>query len=176
MSRLQRYPELQFLRAMLQLQQALTAVKTCQQPLPAPAGAGADLTLEEVAQQQQLQVAALEAAYASVRQPVQELLLEGLAPAALRLPLLLYISPLLDSAHMPFSRAEVMGLLRVMGAGSMGLPSAAAAVLDGSHGNLPGVSWSGGSKAGAAAVNAARLALCRGLARAHVVEASVEAW
>jgi hypothetical protein len=184
--RLQRYPELQFLRAMLQLQQALQEVHSCQQPVQAQAqvllgqqGSKGDSStlLSDLSQQQGT---LLRGAYAALRQPVQDLLLEGLAPAAMRLPLLLWIAPLLESAYMPFSRSEVQGLLRLMVSVSTGLPSVAASVLDGSHGNLPGISWPTAlsDKAGpdAAAVNAARLALCRGLARAHVVEQGVQAW
>lgn len=165
--RSQRYPELHFLRGMLRLQQGLQEVARCQQPLAQDGDA-------DVSQQQD---AMLQAAYASLRQPVQELLLEGLAPAALRLPLLLLLAPLLESAHTPFSRAEVVGLMRVMRSVGAGLPSIAAAVLDGSHSSLPGVSWP--EAAGGAAVDAARLALCRGLARADVVELSssaAQAW
>jgi hypothetical protein len=181
--RLQRYPELQFLRAMLQLQQALQEVHRCQQPVQAALlgqqGSNGDnsMLLSDLSQQQGT---LLRGAYAALRQPVQDLLLEGLAPAALRLPLLLFVAPLLESTYMPFSRSEVQGLLRLMVSVSTGLPSVAAAVLEGSHGNLPDISWPTAlsDKAGpdAAAVNAARLALCRGLARAHVVEQGVQAW
>lgn len=169
--RTQRYPELHFLRGMLQLQQGLQEVARCQQPLAQDNGDA------DVLSQQQDEM--LQAAYASLRQPVQELLLEGLAPAALRLPLLLLVAPLLESAHTPFSRAEVVGLMRVMRSVGAGLPSIAAAVLDGSHSGLPGVSWPAGGGAKAASVEAARLALCRGLARADVVELSssaAQAW
>lgn len=173
-SRLQRYPELHFLRAMLQLQQALQQVQSCQQPVPA--GSKGVVAQGDVSQQQ---VAALQSAYAAARQPVQDLLLNpGLTPAALRLPLLLYIAPLLESAYMPFSRTDVAGLQRIMAAVTAGLPSVAAAVIEGSHGSLAGVTWPvelTGNK-GAAAVNAARLALCRGLARAHVAGSRVQAW
>lgn len=167
--RSQCYPELHFLRGMLRLQQGLREVARCQQPLAAQDGDA------DVSQQQD---AMLQAAYASLRQPVQELLLEGLAPAALRLPLLLLLAPLLESAHTPFSRAEVVGLMRVMRSVGAGLPSTAAAVLDGSHSSLPGISWpeAAGGAPKAAAVGAARLALCRGLARADVVELSSSAW
>lgn len=182
-----RYPELQFLRAMLQLQQALQDVHRCQQPLQTQqeppggkAGSKGDSRAVLPAEVSQQQAAALQTAYARLRQPVRDLLLTGLAPAALQLPLLLLIAPLLESAYMPFSRADVMGLLRVMGSVSTGLPSFAAAVLEGSHGSLPGVTWPDqlAEKTGpdAAAVNAARLALCRGLARAHVLGSSIQAW
>ena len=185
--RLQRYPELHFLRAMLQLQQGLQEVQSCQQPLQPEQEAalvgsmgttkGSRAAMPGGVPQQQ--ASALQAAYASVRQPVQELLLNGVAPAALRLPLLLFIAPVLESTYMPFTRADIAGLQRVMGAVSGGLPSVATAVLEGSHG-LPGVAWSVqlADKAGpdSVAVNAARLALCRGLARAHVVGSRVQAW
>jgi hypothetical protein len=158
---------------MLQLQQGLQEVARCQQPLAQDNGDA------DVLPQQQDEM--LQAAYGGLREPVQELLLAGLAPAALRLPLLLLVAPLLESAHTPFSRAEVVGLMRVMRSVGAGLPSIAAAVLDGSHSSLPGVSWlveaAGGAKA--ASVEAARLALCRGLARADVVELSssaAQAW
>lgn len=178
--RTQRYPELHFLRAMLQLQQALQEVRSCQQPMQQDqltgvtggSSRGRDVVLQGVSQQQ---VALLQAAYADLRQPVQQLLLEGLAPAAVRLPLLLFLAPVLESTYMPFARAEVQGLLNLMRGSSAGLPSVAAAVLEGSHGSLPGVDWPSVAP-NAPAVNAVRLALCRGLARAHVVEQGVHAW
>jgi hypothetical protein len=180
--RSQRYPELHFLRAVLQLQQALQEVRSCQQPmqqdqLTGVAG-GSGRVRDSGALSQgvsQQQVALLQAAYADLRHPVQQLLLEGLAPAAVRLPLLLFLTPVLESTYMPFSRAEVQGLLSLMRGSSTGLPSVAAAVLDGSHGSLPGVDWPLVAP-NAPAVNAVRLALCSGLARAHVVEQGVHAW
>lgn len=176
--RTQRYPELHFLRAMLQLQQALQRVRSCQQPMQAQdqdhMGNGA--FMGDIPQQQ---AALLQTAYADLRQPVQELLLDGLAPAALRLPLLVLIAPLLESPHTPFTKADVQGLLRVMQSVNSGLPAIAAAVLDGS--SMPGVSWpvklSDPVGPKASAVSAARLALFRGLARADVTEhSSVQAW
>lgn len=175
--RTQRYPELHFLRAMLQLQQALQEVRSCQQPLQQDqrTGVTGSRGKDRPAGVSQQQAALLQAAYADLRQPVQQLLLEGLAPAAVRLPLLLFLVPVLESTYMPFSRAEVQGLLNLMRSSSTGLPSVASAVLDGSYGSLPGVDWPA-LAADAPAINAARLALCRGLARAHVVEQGVHAW
>lgn len=165
------YQELHCLRALLRLQEALQGVQRCQQPV---AAAGAPVS----AQQQ----AALSAAYRDVRGPVVELLLEGLAPAAMQLPLLLYLVPVFDSAHMPFSRGEVQGLLQVLGGASAGaLPAAAAAVLAGRHSTvaglaLPAVAGSGSAgsngKLHARHVDDVRLVLCRSLVKAHVQQAA----
>jgi hypothetical protein len=165
------YQELHCLQALLRLQEALQEVQRCQQPV---AAAGAPVS----AQQQ----AALSAAYQGVRRPVVELLLEGLAPAAMQLPLLLYLVPVFDSAHMPFSRGEVQGLLQVLSGASAGaLPAAAASVLAGQHGMPAGLAWpavavngsaGGGEKLHARHVNDVRLVLCRSLVKAHVQQAA----
>jgi hypothetical protein len=167
------YQELHCLRSLLRLQEALQEVQRCQQPVTA-AAAGAPIG----AQQQ----AALSAAYQGVRGPVVELLLEGLAPAAMQLPLLLYLVPVFDSAHMPFSRAEVQGLLQVLGGASAGaLPAAAAAVLAGRHSTLAGLAWPAVAGSGSASSNGklharhvddVRLVLCRSLVKAHVQQAA----
>jgi hypothetical protein len=167
------YQELHCLRALLRLQEALQEVQRCQQPT-GTAGCGGSIS----AQQQ----AALSAAYQGVQGPVVELLLEGLAPAAMQLPLLLYLVPVFDSACMPFSRAEVQGLLQVLGGASAGaLPAAAAAVLSGRHSALAGLAWptvAGSGSAGrsgklhARHVDDVRLVLCRSLVKAHVQQAA----
>lgn len=164
------YQELHFLRAFSRLQVAIADVERHQQ---------------QPGEQQQL----LAAAYAAVREPVVQLLLEGLAPAALQLPLLLYLVPVLDSVHMPFSREDVHGLLQLLSGAAGGLPAAAAAVLAGGYNLSPDIPWP--SVAGehpllpAAVpaketsiqlhprhVNDVRLALCRCLVKAHVGETS----
>lgn len=174
--RTRRYPELHCLRAVLNLQQALQEVKACQQLGGVQPGLGTVQSLSGTSSQQP--AAALTAAYGRLQQPVRELLIMGLAPAALRLPLLLWIAPIIESAHMPFSKQDIMDLLRVITITSNGLPSITAAVLDGSHGSLPGVEWPTNISAkgglSTSALSAARLALCRGLARAHVAETAVQ--
>jgi hypothetical protein len=180
----QPYPELHFLAVMLQLQQALQQVQRCQQPEERQqkqqqqlsglfggdggeaANGSAAPALQQDGEESAQHKAALGAAWGAVRQPVRRLLLDGLAPAAARLPLLTYLAPLFDSEHMPFSRAEVQGCMQLLAAGSTGLPAVAAAILEGSHRSGGGVAWPSGIDA--AALSAARLALCRGLARAHV--------
>jgi hypothetical protein len=169
------YQELHCLRALLRLQEALQEVQRCQQPINGgPGGVGGSIS----AQQQ----AALSAAYQGVQGPVVELLLEGLAPAAMQLPLLLYLVPVFDSTYMPFSRAEVQGLLKVLSGASAGaLPAAAAAVLSGRHSSLAGLGWpavAGSGSAGSSGklharhVDDVRLVLCRSLVKAHVQQAA----
>lgn len=140
--RSQRYPELHFLRAMLQLQQALEEVQRCQQPVQQPeqptsagsAHSSVNSTMQAVMLQQQ--TAARQAAYAQVQQPVQQLLLDtpALAPAELQLPLLVYLAPVLESVHMPFSRDQVDELLALKRKRTQ--PGAEAiAIAEGSSGN-----------------------------------------
>eukprot|EP00878_Enallax_costatus_P011131 GHUV01011624.1.p1 GENE.GHUV01011624.1~~GHUV01011624.1.p1 ORF type:complete len:740 (+),score=246.31 GHUV01011624.1:1146-3365(+) len=160
------YQELHFLRAFARLQAALADVQRHQQ---------------QPGEQQQL----LAAAYAAVREPVVQLLLEGLAPAPLQLPLLLYLVPVLDSVHMPFSRADVHGLLQLVSNAAGGLPAAAAAILAGEYSPGLGPSWplvagqhtatagpgeGGGKQLHPRHVNDVRMALCRCLVKAHVAE------
>lgn len=118
-----------------------------------------------------------------------ELLLEGLAPAAMQLPLLQYLLPVFESAYMPFSHADVQGLLQLLGSVTAGeLPAAAAAVLAGQHSLLAGLSWPVDAGVPGATdsrtvlharhVDDVRLALCRSLVKAHVHHASalVNTW
>lgn len=162
------YQELHCLQAFCQLQMALADVQHCQQ---------------QPGEQQQ----ALAAAYAAVRQPVVELLLGSLAPAALQLPLLLYLVPVLESVHMPFSRTDIHGLLQLVNSAAGGLPVAAAAVLVGGHDAAMGLVWPAvvvDSTPPAAAVGSkqvhtrhvsdVRLALCRCLVKAHVADSSLQ--
>eukprot|EP00879_Flechtneria_rotunda_P019929 GHRR01020947.1.p1 GENE.GHRR01020947.1~~GHRR01020947.1.p1 ORF type:complete len:757 (+),score=295.89 GHRR01020947.1:835-3105(+) len=170
------YQELHFLHAFMRLQQALQEVLQLQQS----ASSGAE---RQPNQQQQ----ALAAAYAGVREPVVDLLLDGLAPAALRLPLLSYIVPVFESMYMPFSRMDVQQMLQMLGSVTGGLPALASAVLAGTHTAALGLRWPAVAEAAApdgadAAdrlqsqhVNDVQLALCRSLAKAHVVEASLKA-
>ncbi|KAF8073073.1 ema [Scenedesmus sp. PABB004] len=130
------YPELHFLRAVLQLQDALALVRRAQ-GLGGPDGAPCPP-----------EPAALGDAYAAVRRPAAELLLEGLAPAAVRLPLLLHLVPVLESAHAPFTRADVAGLLALLSGADGGLPAAAAAVLAGMHAPGAGLAWPAAGKEG----------------------------
>lgn len=164
------YQELHCLHALLRLQQALEGLRQCQEQLQAAA--------EGTEQQQQ---AALTAAYAAVRGPVLELLLEGLAPAAMQLPLLVYLVPVLDSLFSPFTRDDVTGLMQVLNTAAGPMP-AAAAVLAGTGAAQLGLGWpavasdegaaagAGGKQLHARHLNDVRLALCRGLARSHVAE------
>lgn len=157
------YQELHCLRALYQLQSALAGVQHCQQ---------------QPVQQHQL----LAAAYTAVHQPVVELLLEGLAPAALQLPLLLYLVPVLESVHMPFSRAEVLGLLQLIDGAAGGVPAASAGVLDGSHDPCLGLCWPvdctaagvGSKPLHARHVSDVRLALCRCLVKTHIIDGSLQ--
>lgn len=162
------YKELHFLRAFCHLQAALVQVhKRQQQNVQEP---------KEVA-----------TAYAAVRQPVVELLLEGLAPSVLQLPLLLYILPVVESVHMPFSRADVQGLLQLCSHAAGDLTAASAANLAGTDGAVLGLPVFGSTSVDAAAetangvkqvhtrhINDVRLALCRSLAKAHVLESSLQ--
>ncbi len=159
------YRELHCLRALLQLLDALALISR------AAAGDGADTDAAAAA--------SLRKAYAAARAPAVELLLEGLAPAALRLPLLVALLPIIDNPYAPFSTAEVHALLRVLAEVSGDeVPAVAAAVLSGTHGAATALPWpSTASNDGAARLQSrhisdVRLALCRGLAHAHVSEAS----
>jgi hypothetical protein len=152
-------PELQLLRSVATLQAALQALAGV-----AATGGGSRGVLAK--------------AYAAVRPPVMDLLGLPLAPAPLRLPLLRFALPLLETAHTPFSRSDVQRLLQVLTAT---LASLAAARADGTAaddgGGAPG-SGSGVEAAGlgpAGRVGEVRLALARALARAHIAEASAEA-
>lgn len=150
----------------MQLQQALQALHQCQQ--------------QQQGTRRQPSEAALTSAYAAVRLPAIELLLEGLAPAVMQLPLLLYLVPVLDSLYTPFTRTDVQGLMQVLLAATGPMP-AAAGVLAGTHGSLKGLEWpvvgddddgSKSSKLHVRHVDDVRLALCRGLARGYVAEST----
>jgi hypothetical protein len=158
-------PELQALRAVGRLQAALRALAA------ARAGGGSAATLQE--------------AYRAARQPVMDLLGLPLAPLALRLPLLRFALPLLETTHMPFARADVQRLLQVLGAALAALAAARAdgVAPDDGGGDGGGGGGGGGGSSGAEAaglgpsgkVGEVRLALARALARAHIAEASAEA-
>jgi hypothetical protein len=158
----QPYPELSFLAAMLQLQTALQELRRCaqgqQQAVGGNGAASGDLSEQ--------QAAALGSAYQGLRQPVRQLLLEGLAPAAVRVPLLVCVAPLFDSKHMPFVRSEVQGCMQVLADATTGMPAAASAILDGTSGISVGLQLQ--CSVDDEALKTARVALCRGLARAHV--------
>jgi hypothetical protein len=159
-----------FSQAFLQLQLALQALQQCQQ----------QHRHQQQGMQKEPSGAALASSYAAVRLPAMELLLEGLAPAAVQLPLLLYLVPVLDSLYTPFTRTDVQGLMQVLLAATGPLP-AAAGVLAGTHGSMNGLEWpvvnddekgTKSSRLHVRHVNDVRLALCRGLARGRVAEST----
>jgi hypothetical protein len=128
----------------------------------------------------QQQNAARQAAYAQVQHPVQQLLLDtpALAPAELQLPLLVYLAPVLESVHMPFSRDQVDGLLALKQKRTQA-GAEAIAIAEGSGGKRLGLKWPEelsytGPKA--AALKAAGLALLNGRSRANVRQYSMQAW
>lgn len=104
----------------------------------------------------------------------------------MQLPLLLYLVPVFETVHMPFSRSDVHRLLQVLTAAGGDLP--VVAVLAGTHSSSVGLGWpavageadsavqrAGSSKLHVRHVNDVRLALCRGLVKAHVTESSLQA-
>jgi hypothetical protein len=122
----------------------------------------------------QQQTAARQAAYAQVQQPVQHLLLDtpALAPAELQLPLLVYLAPVLESVHMPFSREQVDELLALKQK-RMQPGAEVIAIAEGSSGKRLGLRW---QLPKAAALKAAGLALLNGRSRANVRQYSMQAW
>ena len=125
--------------------------------------------------------AALSAAYCRLYKPVQELLVGRLTPLPLRLPLLLYLIPWLESSYCPASRSDLQHLLQLLGLEAGPGASAVAAILgygsSGSGRSLGGknaVAWRGAESGGLQPVQVSeiRLALGRALARQHVLEST----
>ena len=198
------YPELQLLRSFAQLQEALRALAAARARAEAAAaaadaaggargapalraaaaaaggGGGAGVAAAE---------AALAAAYRAARRPAMDLLGLPLAPPSLRLPLLRFAVPLLETAHMPFSRADVQRLLHVLQAtvaaqsaaraagaqadDAAAVTAAAGAAAAGGAGAAAGGDADGG--AGSARAGEVRLALSRALVRSHILECSAQA-
>jgi hypothetical protein len=125
--------------------------------------------------------AALSAAYHRLYKPVQELLVERLTPLPLRLPLLLYLIPWLESSYCPARRSDLQQLLQLLGSeAGPGAPAVAAMVGYAGSGSNVGLS---GKAAGAwqgkepsdlqpGQVSEIRLALARALARQHILEST----
>jgi hypothetical protein len=185
------HPELQLLRSFSQLQSALRAL-AAEHARQAAAGAKEAAAAAPQSQRRRQaaaaasgalvapsSAAALRAAYQAARGPVMDLLGLPLAPPPLRVPLLRFVLPLLESGCMPFGRRDVQRLLQVLGAT---LAAAAAARADGipaDDGPAAGAAGAGAAAAGgggaegAEGVGEVRLALARALARAHIVEVSL---
>jgi len=183
------YPELQLLRSFAELQSALHTLSTEHARQAAAAAQEAAAAAQQQQQRRKHEgggnapptsaasggTAALRAAYQKARRPVMDLLGLPLAPASLRIPLLRFVAPLLETGCMPFGRGDVQRLLQVLGA-TLALQAAAkaegVAADDGGGGGGAQGAAAGEEGAGGVKVGEVRLALARALARAHIVEAS----